>query len=197
MPAAVDEDRRCQQFDDATRGLDRRHGGAAVPGKAVHVRNAPVGDAHLVEQGAQGLARMAGKARLDATVEFVAVLHALGVARKTRIGGKVRLADDGLAEDLPLALVLDGNQDLAVARGEDAVRRDRGMGEPQPARFLAAVAAGEVGHVHVFGDGVEQRQLDVAPNAAPLARDHRLQDRRIGRLAGRYITDGDAHPARA
>lgn len=136
------------------------------------------------------------KEHLHLAIEGRALLHPQHIGGEARIGCELGAFEHVAGEDLPFPFALDRDQNLAVSEREHAIGRDRGMGEPDPRRLDAAIAAGEIGHVHQFGERVEQRERDRRALAGARPLQQCLEDCGIGRLSRGDVGDRDADARR-
>jgi len=125
--------------------------------------------------------------------EHLPVGVAVGVARVVGIGGQLGAAQEALAEECPLALVLDGHHhDPAVAGLERAVRVDRGVRGAGPRRGRRTLVRVVQREAHPLHRGFQHGHVDhgAAPGAAPLQQ--RGQHSRVGVHAGGDVGHRDA-----
>ncbi len=180
----------------STRRLDFDAPQMRVRDQSRHVVDASERDVGGFQLSRQRRAIHRGERRRDLAIGFGPDFHAVRDRGKARIGGECRVAHHVFRQDAPLAVVLDRNQDVGAVPGlEHAVRRDRGMRQPQPLRRLTALVM-QQRHRHPIRHRVEQRHGDRCALAGPAAPDDCLQHRLVGVHAGRDVGDRDADARR-
>ena len=128
--------------------------------------------------------------RFDGLDQFPFVVHAVAIGQKTRVFNELRVAD-GACHALPLVVEHADDDHVAVARLEDAARRQphvmraaaRGH---EPAARGAVRLDRKIVRVDV---GVEQRHVDVLPLARPLAVQQGAGDGAESVHAGAHVAD--------
>ncbi len=129
----------------------------------------------------------------DDGVDLLAVGDPVGAGDEPGVVDETGAAEDGDAQGLPLALVLDGEHHvLAVGGGERAVRRDRGVLRADPRRLGPAVARVVRGLAHPLGEGVEEGDLDRGRPARGGPREEGGQDAAVGVHPTGDVRDRDA-----
>ena len=161
--------------------------------QARHVVHAGVGDLRFVQPRLHLLGGHAGEALHDEGPELVAVRTAPGIGVEARVGGELRVLQHLVAEDLPLALVLQAQHHRAtVAHGERAVGVDGGVAGAGARRRRGALEGVVHGKAHPFAQRFEHGHVDVAALARLAAQQQRRQDAGVGVHAGGDVGDGAA-----
>jgi hypothetical protein len=127
-----------------------------------------VGDCRRVQALDHLCRRECGEDFEDQRLQFGAVLVALGVAGKARIGGHLGAQQHGVAEGLPFALVLQAQHHRgAIAGRKRPVRVDAGVAGAGARRRRCAVKGVVHRVAHPLAHGFEHGHVDVAARARP------------------------------
>ena len=137
-------------------------------------------DARLVQRGGQLRCRNGGQRRLDDRGELVVVRQPVGIGGEPVVGHQIRPAEDLLAQDGPLPLVLQAEEHLVTAgRGVRAIGGDGGVpGSGPPGRLTAVDAVVEL-LAHPLAQRVEHGHVEAGPLAGPLPLVQGGQDARV------------------
>ena len=93
----------------------------------------------------------------DGAITGAPVLHAQLVGRELRAIGQRRTPEHVSSQQVPTAVVLDADQDLAVYRRIGVVRGDGGMTQHHPRNLLSSVQLHVHGMPEPFGRRIEHR----------------------------------------
>ena len=127
--------------------------------------------------------------------ERLAIAHAVGVRTEARVGERARAAR-GRRREREQAVVPAGDHQLAVARGEDLVRRHHREDRALPRRHRAVREIADEVVADVAERGLVERGVDERALAGPLAFEERRDDPERGPDPGAHVdqrrADADA-----